>query len=51
MASPLLLLVDSNIRYLESVVINDFYTKTGALEGAKQLLTQLAAFTTVLDNF
>ncbi len=29
----------------EFVVLNDFYAKTGASEGAEQLLGQLAAFT------
>ncbi len=29
----------------ESVVINDVYARTEALEGAEQLLNQLAAFT------
>jgi hypothetical protein len=35
----------------ETVVINDFYAASGAWVGAEQLLTQLAAFTLVTDDF
>jgi hypothetical protein len=34
-----------------AVVINDFYTKTGAWEGAHQLLTHLAVFALVVNIF
>jgi hypothetical protein len=35
----------------ESVVINGFFSKTGAWEDAEQLQTQLDAFTLVTDKF
>jgi hypothetical protein len=34
----------------ETVVIDDFYNKTGASVGAEQLLTQLATFTIATVN-
>ncbi len=34
-----------------SVVINGFYPKTGACEGAEHLLPQLAALALVINNF
>ncbi len=44
-------LIIGGVHHPHSVVINDFYSKTGVWADAEQLLIQRAAFTQVTDKF